>query len=99
MRTTVAAAALAFALTIGYALFISPAFEHHWDDQDAYLRLAHGLVERGEYTRAAVDGPFVPEPLWPPGYPLFLAPLCVFGCSKWLIAITQALVYGGLVVL
>jgi 4-amino-4-deoxy-L-arabinose transferase-like glycosyltransferase len=98
-RVVGAAAALAVMFTLGYALLISPAFEPHWDDQVAYLRLAHGLIERGEYTRAAVGAPFVPEPLWPPGYPLFLAPLCVVGCSKWLIAIVQALLYGGLVVL
>lgn len=99
MRIVWTAAAVAVALSIGYALLVSPAFEPYWDDQVAYLRLAHGLVDRGEYTRGAVGAAFVPEPLWPPGYPLFLAPLCVVGCSHWLVAIVQAAFYGMLVVL
>lgn len=99
MRVAGIAAAAAVVLALGYAVLVSPAFEPYLDDQVSYLRLAHGLVERGEYTRSAIDAPFAPEPLRPPGYPLFLATLCVVGCSHWLIAIVQALLYGALVLL
>ena len=99
MRVVGIAAAAAVVLALGYAVLVSPGFEPYLDDQVSYLRLANGLVERGEYTRAAQDAPFAPEPLRPPGYPLFLAPLCLFGCSHWTIAIMQALLYGALVFL
>jgi 4-amino-4-deoxy-L-arabinose transferase-like glycosyltransferase len=99
MRVAGIAAAAAVVLALGYAVLVSPGFEPYLDDQVSYLRLAHGLVERGEYTRASIDAPFAPEPLRPPGYPLFLAPLCVPSCSHWTIAIVQALLYGALVLL
>lgn len=99
MRVVGYAAAAAVVLALGYAILVSPAFEPYLDDQLSYLRLAKGFVDRGEYTRAAVGAAFAPEPLRPPGYPLFLAPLCVFGCSHWAIAVAQALLYGALVVL
>lgn len=99
MRVVWIAAGAAVALALGYALLVSPAFEPYWDDQVAYLRLAEGFVARGEFTRADVGAPFVPEPLWPPGYPLFLAPLCLAGCSHWLVAAAQALLFGALVLL
>jgi 4-amino-4-deoxy-L-arabinose transferase-like glycosyltransferase len=99
MRVVGIAAAVAVVLALGYAALVAPAFEPYLDDQVSYLRLAQGLVERGEYTRAAIGAAFIPEPLRPPGYPLFLAPLCLFGCAHWSVAIAQALLYGALVVL
>src|SRR5258706_5369135 len=97
MRVVGFAAIAAVGLALGYAVLVSPGFEPFLDDQVSYLRLAHGLVERGEYTRAALGAPFAPEPLRPPGCPLFLVPFCLFGCSHWAIAIGQALLYGALV--
>ena len=99
MRVVGIAAIAAVGLALAYAVLVSPAFEPYLDDQLSYLRLAHGFVERGEYTRAGVGDAFAPEPLRPPGYPLFLAPLCVFGCSHWAVAVAQALLYGALVIL
>lgn len=93
------AAALAFLLTIGYALLVAPRWEPTLSDQLSYLGLARGLVERGEYTRAPVGDAFAAEPLRPPGYPLFLAPLCVGSCDHWRIAVSQALLYAALVLL
>src|SRR5438128_1704505 len=99
MRAVLAAAALAFVLVIAYAFWLQPGFEPTSDDQISYFGLARGLVERGEYTRAPVGDAFAPEPLRPPGYPLFLAPLCLGGCSHWRIAIAQALLHASLVLL
>jgi 4-amino-4-deoxy-L-arabinose transferase-like glycosyltransferase len=99
MRALGLAAIAAALLALVYAALLSPGFEPYLDDQVSYLRLAHGLVERGEYTRAALGAPFAPEPLRPPGFPLFVAALCVVGCSHWAIAIAQALLYGSLVIL
>ena len=99
MRFVGIACVAAIGLALGYAVLVAPAFEPYLDDQVSYLRLAHGFVTRGEYTRASLDEPFVPEPLRPPGYPLFLAPLCLAGCSHWAVAIVQALLYGALVLL
>ena len=99
MRPALAAALLAIALAILYAAWLQPGFEPGASDQVSYLNLARGLVTRGEYTRAPVGDTFAPEPLRPPGYPLFLAPLCVGGCDHWRIAIVQALLFGALVLL
>jgi len=99
MRVVGFAAVAAVGLALGYAVLVAPAFEPYLDDQVSYLRLAHGLVERGEYTRAALGAPFAPEPLRPPGYPLFLVPFCLAECSHWAVAIAQALLYGALVLI
>ena len=95
-----ALAVAAAVLTIAYGAYIAPVgWDTSRDDQVQYLALARGLVERGEYTRATAGEPFIPEPLRFPGYPLLLAPLCVFGCSMWVIAIAQALLLAGLVLM
>jgi 4-amino-4-deoxy-L-arabinose transferase-like glycosyltransferase len=99
MRPALAAAVLAVALGLAYALWLQPGFEPTASDQVSYLNLARGLVTRGEYTRAPVGDPFAAEPLRPPGYPLFLAPLCIGGCDHWRVAIVQALLFGALVLL
>ena len=89
----------AFALAIAYGVYLAPDWDPSRNDQTQYQALARGLVERGEYTRARPDEPFIPEPLRFPGYPLFLAPLCLAGCSPWLITVAQGLLLGVLVVL
>src|SRR5437773_276367 len=82
---------LAFVLVCGYALYLQPGWESWRDDQRQYVLLARGLAVRGEFTRAPVGDPFVPEPLRTPGYPLLLAPLCAtVGCDHWQIAAAQA---------
>lgn len=91
--------AVAIALVLAYGAYLAPQWDPSRDDQAQYLALARGLVDRGQYTRATIGEPFVPEPLRFPGYPLFLAPLCVAGCSPWLITIAQSLLAGALVVL
>src|SRR5439155_1273113 len=68
------------------------------DDQQEYLALARGIVATGEYTRATGTEAFVAEPLRLPGYPLFIAPLCVRGCSMWGITFVQAILVAILVV-
>jgi len=85
------APALAFALTVGYAALVQPAWEPQHTDQLQYLALARGLAERGEFTRATATEAFFPETYRLPGYPLLLAPLCIGGCDHWRIAIAQAL--------
>src|SRR4051794_14484193 len=92
----VLAAALAFALTIGYAAAVQPAWEPQHTDQLQYLSLARGFAERGEFTRAAGGEAFFPETYRLPGYPLLLAPLCVGGCDHWRIAIAQAFLVAAL---
>jgi 4-amino-4-deoxy-L-arabinose transferase-like glycosyltransferase len=99
MRPVLIAGVLAVALGIAYAAWLAPGFEPTSSDQVSYLNLARGLVTRGEYTRAPVGDPFAAEPLRPPGYPLFLAPLCLGGCDHWRVAIVQALLFGALVLL
>ncbi len=94
-----ALALAAVVLTLLYGAYLSPEWDPSRDDQVQYISLARGLVERGEYTRASEAEPFIPEPLRFPGYPLFLAPLCLAGCSPWLIAVAQALLLGALVLL
>ena len=91
-----AAAALAFALTIAYALAVQPAWEPQHTDQLQYLSLARAFVERGEFTRAVGTEAFFPETYRLPGYPLMLAPLCLGGCDHWRIAIMQAFLVAGL---
>jgi 4-amino-4-deoxy-L-arabinose transferase-like glycosyltransferase len=98
-RFVLALALAAVALTLAYGVYLSPDWDPSRNDQVQYLALARGLVERGEYTRAMVTEPFIPEPLRFPGYPLFLAPLCVAGCSLWAIAVAQALLLGALVLM
>ena len=86
-----AVAVLAAALTIVFAVRVAPEWEPALDDQVQYQALAHGLADRGEYTRATAGEPFIAEPLRAPGYPVFLAALCrTAGCDHWPIAIAQA---------
>jgi 4-amino-4-deoxy-L-arabinose transferase-like glycosyltransferase len=98
VRPTLAAAAVAFALTMGYAALVQPDWESRHTDQLQYLSLARAFVERGEFTRATGAEPFFPETYRLPGYPLLLAPSCAGGCDHWRIAILQALLVAGLVV-
>lgn len=97
MRVAIAAAVLAFALTLVYAAWLQPEWEPQLNDQFQYLSLARGLVDRGEFTRALVDEPFIPETYRLPGYPLLIAPLCLGGCDHWRIAIAQGLLLAALV--
>lgn len=97
MRPVLIAATLGFALTIAYAFAMQPAWEPQHTDQLQYLSLARGFAERGEFTRAIGTEAFFPETYRLPGYPLFLAPLCVGGCDHWRIAIAQALLVAALV--
>ena len=92
-----ALAAVAFAIL--YGAYLSPQWDPSRNDQVQYQALARGLVERGEYTRAAADEPFIPEPLRFPGFSLLIAPLCLLGCSMWAITVLQALLLGALVVM
>jgi 4-amino-4-deoxy-L-arabinose transferase-like glycosyltransferase len=87
-----------FLLTLAYGAYLAPEWDPGRDDQRQYIALARGIAERGEYTRATVAEAFVPEPLRFPGYPLFIAPLCLVGCSPWAITATQALLVAALVV-
>ena len=98
-RGTYLFAFAAIVLTIAYAAYLAPDWDPARDDQRQYVALARGLVERGEYTHAGVGEPFIPEPLRFPGYPLFLAPLCVSGCDPWVIAVAQAVALAALVLL
>ena len=98
-RGTYVFAFAAIVLTIAYAAYLAPDWDPARDDQRQYVALARGLVERGEYTHARVGEPFIPEPLRFPGYPLFLAPLCVSGCDPWVIAVAQAIALAALVLL
>src|SRR5713226_5154737 len=92
-------AAAGFLLTVAYGAYLAPEWDPIRDDQRQYIALARGIVERGEYTRAVGPEAFVPEPLRFPGYPLFIAPLCVVGCSHWAITFTQALLVAALVLI
>lgn len=92
-------ALVAVALAIIYGAYLSPQWDPSRNDQVQYQALARGLVERGEYTRAQPDEPFIPEPLRFPGYPLLIAPLCLGGCSMWSITVFQALLFGLLVLM
>jgi 4-amino-4-deoxy-L-arabinose transferase-like glycosyltransferase len=91
-------AGVGFLFTLAYGAYLAPDWDPGRDDQRQYVGLARGIVERGEYTRATGSEPFVPEPLRFPGYPLFIAPLCVVGCSQWTITIAQGLLVAALVV-
>src|SRR5438093_13011174 len=92
-------ASVGFVLTVAYGAYLAPDWDPVRDDQKEYLALARGIVERGEYTRAIGTDAFAPEPLRLPGYPLFIAPLCVRGCSMWGITFVQAVLVAILVVL
>lgn len=92
-----ALAAVAFAIV--YGAYLSPQWDQSRNDQVQYQALARGLVERGEYTRAQLSEPFIPEPLRFPGYPLLIAPLCLAGCSMWSITVLQAVLLGALVLM
>ena len=98
MRTTIAAAAFAAALTLAYAAWLQPDWEPGLNDQQQYLALARGLVERGELTRAKPGEPFIPETNRLPGYPVLIAPTCLGGCDHWRIAVLQAALAALLVV-
>ena len=92
-------AAVGFLLTLAYGAYLAPDWDPIRDDQQEYLALARGIVATGEYTRATGTEAFVPEPLRLPGYPIFIAPLCVRGCSMWGITFVQAIVVAILVVI
>src|SRR5438046_10384954 len=91
-------ASVGFLLTLVYGAYLAQDWDPVRDDQKEYLALARGIVERGEYTRAVGADAFAPEPLRLPGYPLFIAPLCVRGCSMWGITFVQAILVALLVV-
>ena len=95
----IALALIAIALTVLYAAYLSPQWDPSRNDSVQYQALARGLVERGQYTRAAEGEPFIPESLRFPGYPLFLAPLCIGGCSPWIVAGAQAVLLAALVLM
>jgi 4-amino-4-deoxy-L-arabinose transferase-like glycosyltransferase len=97
-RAVLVLACASVLLTFGYALYLQPDFDAGRNDQVQYIALARGLLERGEFTRATVAEPFIPEPLRFPGYAALIAPLCA-GCSPWLIIAFQSLVLAGLVLL
>jgi 4-amino-4-deoxy-L-arabinose transferase-like glycosyltransferase len=92
-------ACVGFVLTLAYGAYLAPEWDPIRDDQQEYLALARGIVATGEYTRATGAEAFVPEPLRLPGYPLFIAPLCVRGCSMWGITFVQAVLVAVLVVM
>ena len=92
-------AAVGFLLTLAYGAYLAPDWDPIRDDQQEYLALARGIVATGEYTRATGTESFVPEPLRLPGYPIFIAPLCVRGCSMWGITFVQAILVAILVVI
>jgi len=94
----VAFAGVGFLLTLAYGAYLAPEWDPVRDDQQEYLALARGIVATGEYTRATGAEAFVAEPLRLPGYPLFIAPLCVRGCSMWGITFVQAILVAILVV-
>jgi 4-amino-4-deoxy-L-arabinose transferase-like glycosyltransferase len=98
-RVVLVLALVSVALAIAYGAYLSPQWDPSRNDQVQYQALARGLVERGEYTRAATSEPFIPEPLRFPGYPLLIAPLCLAGCSMWAITIFQSLLLGALVLM
>src|SRR5207302_1184622 len=87
----VAFAWVGFLLTLAYGAYLAPEWDPVRDDQQEYLALARGIVATGEYTRATGTEAFVAEPLRLPGYPLFIATLCVRGCSMWGITFVQAI--------
>jgi len=91
-------AAVGFLLTLAYGAYLAPDWDPIRDDQKEYLALARGIVGRGEYTRALGGDPFAAEPLRLPGYPLFIAPLCLRGCSMWGITFVQAILVAVLVI-
>src|SRR2546423_4257136 len=93
-----ALASVGFLLTLAYGAYLAPEWDPIRDDQQEYLALARGIVATGEYTRATAAEGFVPEPLRLPGYPLFIAPLCVRGCSMWGITFVQAILVALLIV-
>lgn len=96
-RIVAALALVSLLLTIGYGSILQPDWESYRDDQVEYLALAHGLLDRGEFTRAAPGESFVPEPLRTPGYPLLRAGVCVVaGCGPWPIAIVQGVLFAAL---
>ena len=93
-------AILACVFALAYAAYVAPAWEPAQDDQADYLQLAQGISARAEFTRAQPDEAFVAEPHRRPGYPLFLALLCrTVGCGHWQIAVVQAAVFAGVVLL
>lgn len=98
-RVVLVLALVSVALAIAYGAYLSPQWDPSRNDQVQYQALARGLVERGEYTRAQLSEPFIPEPLRFPGYPLLIAPLCLAGCSMWSITVLQALLLGALVLM
>jgi len=97
--TILAFAGVGFLLTLAYGAYLAPDWDPIRDDQQEYLALARGIVATGEYTRATGTESFVPEPLRLPGYPIFIAPLCVRGCSMWGITFVQAILVAILVVI
>ncbi len=100
MARRIAVPAIAFGMTIAYGAWLQPEWEPIRDDQQQYLALAHGLADRGEFTRAVAGEPFIPEPLRAPGYPALLAVLCrTVGCGHWPVVIAQALLFAMLVML
>jgi hypothetical protein len=98
-RLVLVFAAIGALLTLAYGLYLAPEWDPIRDDQLEYQALARGIAARGEYTRAVGTEAFVPEPLRLPGYPFFIAPLCLRGCSIWGITFLHAALVALLVVI
>jgi 4-amino-4-deoxy-L-arabinose transferase-like glycosyltransferase len=94
----VALACVGFFLTLAYGAYLAPEWDPGRDDQKEYLALARGIVERSEYTRAVGLEAFFPESKRLPGYPFFIAPLCIRGCTMWGITFVQAILVAILIV-
>src|SRR5207249_2711538 len=62
--------------------------------------ICYGLaaLSTADLKRFRLRGDAIAEPLRLPGYPLFIAPLCVRGCSMWGITFVQAILVAILVV-
>lgn len=94
---------LAFSVRFLYALFIQRLFGEHvfisFSDAAVYLRMAHNLLDYHTLSQAMINPDLLPDPLWMPLYPLFLALLLTLKMPLIGMIIVQDILAGGIVVM
>ncbi len=92
-RGLIAILLLGVALRVAWAASFPP---EQFSDTAAYVRLAKGIAEDGEYREHNQPGHPAFRAYRPPGYPAFLAPFyAALGDRPWIPALTNVLLYLG----
>jgi 4-amino-4-deoxy-L-arabinose transferase-like glycosyltransferase len=81
-----------------FIIYLRPAWDVSWSDQEGYKRLGAVLAATGTFTRYPDYATFVPEVIRTPGYPVFVALIYrLFGIGNDLaVTLAQAVVFAAI---